>query len=136
MKAEELSPKDLRIGNILTLYGETVTVQEIGNHHGSAYLTVEEKFGHGYHLDQFQPIPLTEEVLLKSNFIEYANVFAYELRDLDLSVDVNFTKSGGYIVSISDEKSDFSRVLSTTMKLHELQNLITSFGEELEVKWS
>lgn len=85
--------------------------------------------------DLIYPIHLSEEVLLKSNFIAYANVFAFELRDLDLSIDVNFTKSGGHIVSISDEKSDFSRVLSTTMKLHELQNLIASFGEELEVKW-
>ncbi|MGJ1205681.1 hypothetical protein [Sphingobacterium lactis] len=124
MKAEEL-----RIGNFIQFNNKVEMIDSIttkGTWIGSE----------GVLWNDIQPIPLSEEVLLKSNFIAYANVYAYELRDLDLSIDVNFTKSGGYIVSVSDEKSDFSRVLSTTMKLHELQNLIGSFGEEMEVKWS
>lgn len=124
-----IESKDLRIGNwVDTLYNVPyIKITEIKE----AVICGENCKGMSY--GSLKPIPLSEEVLLKCNFIAYANVLAYELRDLDLSIDVNFTKSGGYIVSISDEKSDFSRVLSTTMKLHELQNLIASFGEELEV---
>lgn len=127
--------RELRIGNLVTLSGSLIlTVYEI--HEDCFYAKDAKKSSFKNTWADFQPIPLSEDVLLKSNFIAYANLYAYELKDLDLSIDVNFTKSGGYVVSISDEKSDFSRVLSTTMKLHELQNLITSFGEELEVKWS
>lgn len=58
---------ELRFGNNLLLYGKVVKVTEIGFRIDDYYLRVEGN-KNGYYLDQFEPIELTKEILLKCGF--------------------------------------------------------------------
>lgn len=135
MNQNNIKPQELRIGNWVAL-SRTMPMRIYEIHEDCFYAKGAKGDSFKNTWADIQPIPLSNEVLLRTNFMAYKNVFAFEFIDLHLSIDVNFTKSGGHVVSIFDEKSDFERVLSMNMNLHELQNLIASFGEELEVRWT
>ena len=62
-----MKKNDIRIGNNLLLYGEVVKVTEIGFKGDDYYLCIEGK-KNGYYIDQFEPIELSEDVLLSNGF--------------------------------------------------------------------
>ena len=65
-----IKANELRVGNHLFKYGEVVKIVEIGiKHKGDTnYYLRSENDNCGYWIDQFNPIPLTEEILLKCGF--------------------------------------------------------------------
>ena len=77
-----MNEKDIRIGNSLLLYSEVVKVTEIGFKGDDYYLRVEGK-KNGYYIDQFEPIELTEEILLKCGFEKSTDIDCYDINKLD-----------------------------------------------------
>ena len=125
MKATEL-----RIGN-LVLYSEDQTIFTVGEIDWSGIVVQNEIETTWIELIEFEPIPLTEEWLLKFGFIED---------------DLSFLKSNGrksFMVSPAQDESDYLVFFQSDVGMewcevafspmvHELQNLWFALtGEEL-----
>ena len=125
--------KHVRIGNNLLLYNEVVKVTEIGFRIDDYYLRVEGN-KNGYCLDQFEPIELTEEILLNLGLkyrpcgIQGADMWQglayWDLNGVHLRGDKKVTNSlkiQGFI----DSEIKY---------LHQLQNLYWALcGKELNI---
>ena len=128
---------ELRIGNYLLQYGEVGKIVEIGiKHKGDTnYYLRSENDNCGYWIDQFKPISLTEEILLKCGFKITKNdeyPFKYvinkgmrdEIEIEDLNSTTCFVLSHGRRFSVVKIKY-----------LHQLQNLYFALtGKELEIE--
>lgn len=142
MKKEELRPKDLRTGNLVTLSGSLIlTVYEI--HEDCFYAKDAKGSSFKNTWAELHPIPLSEEVLLKCGF-EKIEVEVDDYYDCSYEKQLN----NDVFISYAD---DFSCTLHWNKKesingfgvipnwhsintVHGLQNLCYILtGEELEV---
>ena len=127
MKAEELSAKHLRIGNLVSLSGSLIlTVYEI--HEDCFYARDAKGDSFKNTWADVQPIPLSEEVLLKCGAT--LDGIEYIIKASALPIKIRFHSGIAYC--------EFGNVyLGDRIKyLHELQNLKYALcGVELEVKW-
>lgn len=127
MKAEELSAKHLRIGNLVSLSGSLIlTVYEI--HEDCFYARDAKGDSFKNTWADLQPIPLSEEVLLKCGAT--LDGIEYIIKASALPIKIRFHSGIAYC--------EFGNVyLGDRIKyLHELQNLKYALcGVELEVKW-
>ena len=121
--------QELRVGNYLFKYGEVVKVVEIGiKHKGDTnYYLRSENDNCGYWIDQFNPIPLTEEILLKCGFKKRSdgdyNLFKYSEVDIIICNDFSSWQCDGINFSVNRIKY-----------LHQLQNLYWCLvGKELNI---
>lgn len=77
-----------------------------------------------WNLEDLQPIPLTEELLLKCGFEEHDNVFHSEL----------FIYNNGNLTIIADDYNNVGKTIKVCY-LHQLQNLYFALmGTELEIQ--
>lgn len=109
--------RELRIGNLLYLKGNIVSVGGIPNH--MRLLIPGEEYAVG--IEEFKSIPLTEELLLKCRFVKRnwgdAVVYYHSLVELDTRFCLNGVD---YNIEVKS--------------LHQLQNLYFNLvGEELEI---
>lgn len=76
------------------LYGEVVKVTEIGFKNDDYYLRIEGN-KNGYYIDQFEPIKLTEEILLKcEGIIKHPTIEnRYLLEDSNYSFHIEDTET-------------------------------------------
>jgi hypothetical protein len=126
MKATEL-----RIGNWVELIG-------FGNKKCDALLITEQdqsnKSGHKY----LNPIPLTEEWLIKLGFISYDSVFGIEYKiAMDVEPSYILGKRNRELTASPDGEKYFidGNYLIRIKYVHQLQNLYFALtGEELETK--
>jgi len=127
VKAEELSAKHLRIGNLVSLSGSLIlTVYEI--HEDCFYARDAKGDSFKNTWADLQPIPLSEEVLLKCGAT--LDGIEYIIKASALPIKIRFHSGIAYC--------EFGNVyLGDRIKyLHELQNLKYALcGVELEVKW-
>ena len=114
MKASEL-----RIGNLVE-YTNGGIFKVIGIH--GFGLDVEDEIEITYmELENFEPIPLTEEWLLKFNEVRKFGGTIY-LPLMNLKAEIHFEIYGNHIVSTV--KSDFAELILDPIKhVHQLQNL-------------
>lgn len=123
MKAQEL-----RVGNYLERYGKRVKIVEIGIKHknDTNYYLRCEGDNNGYWMDQFKPIPLTEEVLLKCGFILFGQGYIHETMRYN---DLFKIREDGYIVYVVKDN-----YITKLKHLHELQNLYYALtNQELNI---
>jgi len=125
MKAEELSAKHLRIGNLVSLSGSLIlTVYEI---HEDCFYARDAKGGSFKNTwADLQPIPLSEEALLKCGAT--VDGIEYIIKASALPIKIRFHSGIAYC--------EFGDVyLGDRVKyLHELQNLVFALcGREMEV---
>lgn len=124
-----IDAKELRIGNYIQLRDKLVMVRGIPNVH--KLLIPGEQYA--VEVDEFDPIPLTEELLLKCGFTEaYSDSkgYIYSINE------VNFLRCFfdiPYIFIETEEDEDlFNRPIEN---LHQLQNIYFDLtGKELEVE--
>ena len=121
--------QELRVGNYLFKYGEVVKVVEIGiKHKGDTnYYLRSENDNCGYWIDQFNPIPLTEEILLKCGFKKrsdgHFNILKHSEVDIIICNDFSSWQCDGINFSVNRIKY-----------LHQLQNLYWCLvGKELNI---
>ena len=121
--------QELRVGNHLFKYGEVVKIVEIGiKHKGDTnYYLRSENDNCGYWIDQFNPIPLTEEILLKCGFKKrsdgHFNMFKHSEVDIIICNDFSSWQCDGINFSVNRIKY-----------LHQLQNLYWCLvGKELNI---
>lgn len=108
MKSEEL-----RLGNYVFEQGEFVNITQIDESIVSY---------HGY-----EPIPLTEEILLKCGFEKQSAVYSLGA-DLVIGIDLDF-------VGIYNDRNEDDIELDCPKYLHQLQNLYFALtGKELNIK--
>lgn len=136
MKAT-LEAKELRICNLVTdnYYESFKSVITVGSIHGEGinihpddddkpYGLHSATLGFEYRLEDLQPIPLTEEWLVKFGFEQYNNTNHYYYSNESYIVKIN--SEFGYLFYSIDHKP--------IKYVHQLQNLYFSLtGEELEI---
>ena len=129
-----METKELRLGNYLQLDGESYHVNEIQNSLQCIELkrkNLENQKLNDYEecdldCNDLQPIPLTEEVLLKCGFERHIKLGGYDgylLNGWFITTDLCFMVLGSSVI------------LSKLKYLHQLQNLYFALtGEELEIE--
>lgn len=105
--------RDLRIGNWI-IYSETNEYVEVIEVMQSG-LTVKFKSETTWiEIDYFEPIPLTEEILLKCGFVKNLNIdYRFHHTKIDITIDMD-----DYGLQISDTWE-----FGSIRYIHELQNL-------------
>lgn len=141
-----INPQELRIGNCLFCNGKIVQVAAIDPlktfEDLKCTISFPEYFENGkifgYHhswINYFEPIPLTEDILLKLEFKKDDNDYDYDHEDFCSWYEKDFPIIGKLITSsdnqyLFDEETDTLRI----KYLHQLQNLIHALtGEELTI---
>ena len=117
-----IKANELKIWNWVQCYGNLI---QIGNIHPKGTIVGDEP----YSISELDPIPLTEEILLKCGFEQdgdndYLQLYINDALNIlwlgYLSIEVN-----GYFVALSEKEQ---------LYLHQLQNIYFALtGEELEV---
>lgn len=125
-----MKPTELRIGNLVMYNGEVVKVKHITKHKIGYHTIPDETIMNYARLCEIEPIPITEELLLKIGFIKriYSDkIFAYGEGMLST---VYFIES-----TMIDIETEDNGATILCKHLHQLQNayhLVT--GKELEIK--
>lgn len=120
-----IKARELRIGNMVMFMGREIIV------HGGTIQDLERGFGESV-ASQYEPIPLTPEILEKAGFEKYviSQVYSFKLNDTDLLL-VNLFDNSRWI----DNGEHFGRSAEHAINyLHQLQNLVSALtGKELEI---
>jgi hypothetical protein len=138
-----MKPTELRIGNLVMYNGKVVKVEQITKHKIGYHTKPNETRMNYARLCEIEPIPITEELLLKIGFKKDRNgYFNYEEYDDELSI--RFSENYTFIEyanlcfnpeDVTETNYGSSLEFPNTLHLHTLQNiwyLLT--GKELEIK--
>lgn len=124
-----MESKELRIGNYISVYGEFKNVESIG-YYGIGFNGGFAK----YKLPNLEPIPLTEELLLKCGFEDCNSYKDYRLylpphQEAYLELSIRNGIVCGFGISEDPMLLDLEYV-------HQLQNIYFALtGQELEIKF-
>lgn len=134
MKASEL-----RIGNLVQMWGEVITIQTVGKRN---VLATTPKAGEvALSLDQLQPIPLTEEWLIRFGFEEH--YMGHRLIIWERGDSIRQLVVTDYYLYLTEEGAEIDEITTLWDKdfvmkefyVHELQNLFASITrQELVLK--
>jgi hypothetical protein len=127
----DIAPRELRIGNLVCCHGRTVIVDNIVNN-GINYSYPDEE--PEYQFDNIQPIPLTEEILIKAGF-ELSSHFVWEHDKSGILFDqCEPGYEDRYSIRITTAYP-YSDIVIRSLYLHDLQNKFFAIrGKELEIK--
>lgn len=122
-----INANEIRTGNVLALYGQTVTVVGIDRTlHGDYHITYndgEKEYRVARYLDQFEPIPLTEKWLIGVGFVK--------------QLDGNYMHPESHEIEVFFHNRGFEVMVDSTCKnhvkhVHSFQNLYFALtGDEV-----
>ena len=122
-----MKPTELRIGNLVCYNGKVVKVEQITKHKIGYHTEPNETRMNYARLCEIEPIPITEELLLKNGFEQCDYMFKtlfFEMYEVE----------NGWHLHIDNDK--FETAIALTIKyLHQMQNAYHLVaGKELEIK--
>ena len=119
--------KELRIGNIVCYNGEVVKVEQVTKHEIGYHTKPNETRMNYARLCEIEPIPITDELLLKNGFEQCDYMFK------TLFIEM-YEVGNGWHLHIDNDK--FETAIALTIKyLHQMQNAYYLVaGKELEIK--
>ena len=140
---QTMKAQDLRIGNLVNLRDEIVSISSVSTSHLSTFINRCNFAERHFSYDNIQPIPLTEEWLLRMGFtnIDTTSIYVKSMHKIgtnklkSLAVYIN---EDNYTVAIVDyytgvEKTDLLHL--DYKSVHQLQNLYYALtNQELEIK--
>lgn len=122
-----MKPQELSIGNLVMYNGEVVKVEQITKHKIGYHTKPNETRMNYARLCEIEPIPITDELLLKNGFKQCGYIFKALFIEM-------YEVANGWHLHIDNER--FETAIALTIKhLHQLQNtyyFVT--GKELEMK--
>ena len=129
-----MEAKELRIGNLVN-YGvnvcpiKSIHTESVLKNEASVYIELNQKLNHYcVKLDEIQPIPLTEEWLVKFGFNEIN--FSYYFENIELYFQRSYQS---YFFKFGFEPNEKKAI--QIKYVHQLQNLYFALtGEELTLK--
>jgi hypothetical protein len=138
-----MKPQELKIGNLVCYNGEVVTVKHITKHK-IGYHTEPYEMGMNYaRLCEIEPIPITEELLLKIGFRKGRNGY-FNYREYNDELSIRFSENYTFIEyanlhfnpeDVTETNYCSSLELPNTLHLHTLQNIWHFLtGKELKIK--
>ena len=144
METKKLKAKDLKLGNYVSDFlGEIAVVTQLGHVNNPDYIGFDYLNGGGGGQNECYGIPITPEILKKSDFLQetpdnrYGEVYRKEkfrfiVRKVNFGI---FPKEDyGWAFELSD-MNDWVTIKSKIQYLHELQNLVIDLsGEELPIE--
>lgn len=129
-----MKPQELRVGNLVNYKGKVVKVEQITKHKIGYHTKPNETRMNYAKLCEVEPIPITEELLLKIGFKKENEYIAVKPDKSCLVHFPNHFITGGYfVIAIARLPGMLSKI--PVKHLHQLQNayyLVT--GKELEIK--
>lgn len=129
-----IKANELRVGNIIEQYGKHVIVDGIDKKHrkdNDYYIRVKEDKEIGYWFNQFKPIPITEDLLLKCGFELKGIIFRIN-NGFANQFDVNYSLSRNIYYYDWSKYGIYNEV--ELKYLHHLQNLYFALtNEELQI---
>jgi len=128
-----MDAKDLRIGNLITHKSEVIKVTGIGEY-GIQSKEGDRILNSRYSTPDLEPIPLTEEWLVKMGFDKYRNCFLTYKKVYEKDyIHIRIFRSGAisFIIKNREGNDEYKQLKS----VHQLQNLYFALtGEELTIK--
>jgi hypothetical protein len=117
---------ELRVGIMLNVLNPFTNEWKIEAIKGKTIMNFHENPTHELMVNNFKPIPITEEILLKCGFVQCENEFWYQKNIISISPSVGTYEIQGSKLSLSVMRENPIRYL------HQLQNLYWCLcGEEL-----
>lgn len=136
-----IKTKELMLGNWVLAGSKTQFPMYVtGIFDDVAYLDSEGNEGDcfEYKEEDMLPVPLTEEILLKNGFIKMYDYYKYKEDDIFIRLGENITTSILRVECLDRKpnKPTLSKVnaFNKTKYVHELQNLFTLAGIDIEFK--
>lgn len=138
-----MKPQELRIGNLVCYNGKVAKVKQITKHKIGYHTKPYEMKMNYARLCEVEPIPITDELLLKIGFREGRNGY-FDYREYNDELSIRFTSNYTFIEyanlcfnpeDVTETNYSSSLEFPNTLHLHTLQNiwhLLT--GKELEIK--
>ena len=138
-----MKPTELRIGNLVMYNGEVVRVEQITKKKIGYHTKPNETRMNYARLCEIEPIPITEDLLLKIGFKKDRNGY-FNYSDYNDELSIRFSSNYTFIEyanlfhcpeDVTETNYCSSLAFPNTLHLHTLQNiwhLLT--GEELEIK--
>ena len=138
-----MRPQELRVGNLVCYNGKVVKVEQITKHKIGYHTRPNETRMNYARLCEIEPIPITEELLLKTGFKKGGNGY-FDYREYNDELSIRFSENYTFIEyanlhfnpeDVTETNYCSSLEFPNTLHLHTLQNiwhLLT--GEELEIE--
>jgi len=138
-----MKPQELRIGNLVCYNGKVVKVKQITKHKIGYHTKPNETRMNYARLCDIEPIPITEELLLKIGFKRDRNGY-FSHKEYNDELSIRFSPIYTFIEyanlhfnpeDVTETNYGSSLEFPNTLHLHTLQNiwyLLT--GKELEIK--
>ena len=131
-----MKTKDLRLGNLVYKDGEIYRIESLGYHKSESPWKnlVHSASGDDDNICEYEPIPLTEEWLLKFGFKKYNDSKRYYLEHQDKRFDYSIRYLHRKYICFAYCGSAGCKLKPNIQYVHQLQNLyFVLTGDELEI---
>lgn len=130
-----MNKQHLQIGNLVSYHGHPVQVRTVTRHKVGVLTSNEHTQLRYAHLREIEPIPITEEWMVKNGFEKFFDdvfEFSYYTKEVDGNyIDIKMNSSNiseNHVVCHVDNSDRCSIANADIRYIHQLQNLLNLMG--------